>query len=71
MSGAQTAAPKWTSPENGTNIMLAVRQVDVPENGDAIDIQHPVYGRHEVEVDSLGGGPQYPVKLKIFSPLIT
>lgn len=40
-----------------THDMFDIREEHVPDDGDEVDIEHAVLGRHQVEVDGLGGGP--------------
>ena len=44
--------------------MLHVREEDVPDHGDGVDVEHPVLGWDERKVDELGRRPDDPVKLE-------
>lgn len=44
--------------------MLEVGQVRVPAQGDGVDVDNAVFGRQEVEVNHLRGGPHAPVGLR-------
>ena len=44
--------------------MLQVGQVGVPTQGDGVDVDDAVFGRQEVEVHHLRGGPHTPVGLR-------
>lgn len=45
-------------------VVLHVAEEDVPDDGDAVDVEDPVLGRDVDKVDVLGWGPDAPVKLR-------
>lgn len=47
-----------------TYFVFEVGQIDVPAQGDEVDVDYPIFGRDKVEVDHLRSGPHATICLE-------
>lgn len=45
--------------------MFEVGQIDIPAQGDEVDVDDPIFGRDKVEVDHLSSGPHATICLDV------
>ena len=45
--------------------MFHVRQENIPQDCNSIDVENSILGGNKEKINALGGGPQEPIELKI------